>query len=86
MAWDFPHTRDGDWSSVQGLSCSRAQSAVDWLMAAGFGRVDACCLISDLYWDAYSEFIACGLIKRPKTAGQPIRRATKPRTKKKSGA
>jgi hypothetical protein len=78
MGWDFPHLRDGDWTSIHGMPCRRAQSAVDWLMKAGFSRTDACCLICDLYWDAYGELAARGMVRRLSVPRQqPTRKATK---------
>jgi hypothetical protein len=71
-ATDFPHLLDGgSWKCIDGytpgkLSAkSRMEMYLGWLLALGMVKVDAQCMMMDLYWDCYEELRANGHLRNP---------------------
>ena len=64
----LPHLENGGkWQAKDGLPKRRMEMYLGWLKAAGIQDGDAQCMMSDLYWDCFSELAAAGRICEPET-------------------
>jgi hypothetical protein len=58
---DLPHLRNGGgWNEKSGLPEARTHYYLGCLRALGMCKIEAECVINDLYWDCYMELAASG--------------------------
>jgi hypothetical protein len=58
---DLPHLRNGgEWSGKDGRPKRRMEFYLGWLRSLGMSEIDAHIMMSDLYWDCWTELAASG--------------------------
>jgi hypothetical protein len=59
--FDFPHLQNGgEWSAKDDKPKRKLEFYLGWLRSLGMSEVDAKIMVSDLYWDCWSELMASG--------------------------
>ena len=61
---DFPHLQNGgEWSATGGKPKRRLEEYLGLLRSLGMSEIDAKMMVSNLYWDCWTELLASG--RRP---------------------
>jgi hypothetical protein len=58
---DLPHLQnDGQWNARDGQPKRRMEFYLGWLRSLGMSEIDAHLMMSNLYWDCWTELVASG--------------------------